>query len=53
MERLASGARTRRQRSTVNRVFCCVEGLESGAVFRLGNIDERQQFSAPAAAKFF
>ncbi len=26
MERLASGARTRRQRSTANRVFCCVEG---------------------------
>ena len=26
MERLASGARTRRQRSTANRIFCCVEG---------------------------
>jgi gentisate 1,2-dioxygenase len=26
MERLAVGARTRRQRSTANRIFCCVEG---------------------------
>ena len=26
MERLASGSRTRRQGSTANRVFCCVEG---------------------------
>lgn len=29
MERLPSGMRTRRQRSTINRIFCCVEG--SGA----------------------
>ena len=26
MERLASGACTRRQRSTANRIFCCVDG---------------------------
>jgi gentisate 1,2-dioxygenase len=26
MERLASGSRTRRQGSTANPVFCCVEG---------------------------
>lgn len=26
MERLAVGARSRRQRSTANRIFCCVEG---------------------------
>jgi gentisate 1,2-dioxygenase len=26
MERLAAGAKTRRQRSTTNRIFCCVEG---------------------------
>ena len=26
MERLPSGSRTRRQRSTVNHIFCCVEG---------------------------
>jgi gentisate 1,2-dioxygenase len=32
MERLASGAKTRRQRASINQVFCCVEGAGESTI---------------------
>jgi gentisate 1,2-dioxygenase len=53
MERLAAGAKTRRQRSTTNHVFCCVEGSGESIVgterFQWKRGDA---FAAPTWTKF-